>query len=52
MYTSLSNSLKRSLYIFGRAIRETGLALDRVGCTIQGRLTFKEQGLLRSFHYI
>lgn len=46
MNTSLGGSIKRSLYIFGRAIRETGLALDRVGCRIQGRLAFKEQGLL------
>jgi len=27
---------------FGRAIRETGHALDRLGCTIAGKQTFKE----------
>jgi len=35
--------VKKALYVTGRAVRETGQALDRLGCAIQGRLAFKEQ---------
>lgn len=33
---------KKSLYIAGRLVRETGQALDRFGCALQGRLAYKE----------
>ena len=31
------------LYCLGRAFRETGLALDRLGCRLEGNLAFKEE---------
>lgn len=33
---------KVAMNIFGKAIRETGQALDRLGCTIAGKESFKE----------
>ena len=35
--------VKKTLYYAGRVVRETGQALDRLGCSIQGRLAYKEQ---------
>eukprot|EP00245_Coleochaete_scutata_P006041 TRINITY_DN20151_c0_g1_i1.p1 TRINITY_DN20151_c0_g1~~TRINITY_DN20151_c0_g1_i1.p1 ORF type:complete len:257 (+),score=46.86 TRINITY_DN20151_c0_g1_i1:213-983(+) len=35
--------LGRALYSIGFWIRETGQALDRLGCTLQGKYGFKEQ---------
>lgn len=37
--------LKRGLYVFGRSIRETGQAIDRIGCMIQRRQPYKEQSM-------
>jgi adenine/guanine phosphoribosyltransferase-like PRPP-binding protein len=31
------------MYALGRALRESGQALDRVGCRLQGRLAYVEQ---------
>lgn len=39
----LSLLTKKALYYTGRTVRETGQALDRLGCLIQGRLAYKEQ---------
>eukprot|EP00270_Netrium_digitus_P021815 TRINITY_DN956_c0_g1_i1.p1 TRINITY_DN956_c0_g1~~TRINITY_DN956_c0_g1_i1.p1 ORF type:complete len:274 (-),score=62.36 TRINITY_DN956_c0_g1_i1:199-981(-) len=36
-------SLGRMLYSFGFLVRETGQALDRLGCRIQGNYAFQEQ---------
>jgi len=35
--------VKKTLYFAGRTVRETGQALDRLGCVLQGRLAYKEQ---------
>jgi len=35
--------LGRILFYFGRSIRETGLALERTGCRLQGRYLFAEE---------
>jgi len=35
--------LKKFCYHFGYTLRETGQALDRVGCTLQGEFAFREQ---------
>eukprot|EP00013_Stygamoeba_regulata_P024643 CAMPEP_0177653390 /NCGR_PEP_ID=MMETSP0447-20121125/13710_1 /TAXON_ID=0 /ORGANISM="Stygamoeba regulata, Strain BSH-02190019" /LENGTH=289 /DNA_ID=CAMNT_0019156843 /DNA_START=46 /DNA_END=915 /DNA_ORIENTATION=+ len=35
--------LKAIAFHFGQALRETGQALDRVGCIVQGNMAFKEQ---------
>eukprot|EP00298_Acanthocystis_sp_HF-20_P022521 c30498_g1_i1.p1 GENE.c30498_g1_i1~~c30498_g1_i1.p1 ORF type:complete len:240 (+),score=116.12 c30498_g1_i1:52-771(+) len=35
--------LKRATYLFGLAVRETGQALDRVGCRMQDKYMFKEK---------
>jgi uncharacterized lipoprotein len=34
--------MKRVSHLFGRALRETGQALDRVGLTVSGNEIFKE----------
>jgi len=39
----LTKSVRRGGYIVGRAIRETGQALDRLGSALQGNLAYKEQ---------
>jgi len=35
--------LQRTFYILGNLVRQTGQALDRVGCVLQGNNGFKEQ---------
>ena len=35
--------MARVLSAFGRAFRETGLALDRVGSSLQGNFAFREE---------
>jgi len=35
--------MQRLLYLIGRGVRETGQALDRVGCRLQGNFSFREQ---------
>lgn len=35
--------IRRFAYVLGRAVRETGQALDRVGCRLQGNYSFVEQ---------
>jgi len=34
--------IRKASHLFGRALRETGQALDRVGLTIAGTETFRE----------
>jgi hypothetical protein len=34
--------MSRAVNLFGRAIRETGQAMDRLGLLISGNLTYKE----------
>lgn len=41
--------VKKALYYSGRAVREAGQSLDRLGCSLQGRLGFKEQRACFSF---
>jgi hypothetical protein len=40
---TFSLGLRRVVHIAGRALRETGQALDRAGATIQGNYAYKEQ---------
>jgi len=35
--------MKKLVYLAGNALRETGQALDRVGCQLQGNFAYKEQ---------
>ena len=35
-------TLGRVVYSLGKAVRETGQALDRLGCRLQGVTAFKE----------
>eukprot|EP01122_Echinamoeba_exundans_P004942 TRINITY_DN15143_c0_g1_i1.p1 TRINITY_DN15143_c0_g1~~TRINITY_DN15143_c0_g1_i1.p1 ORF type:complete len:252 (-),score=72.57 TRINITY_DN15143_c0_g1_i1:256-1011(-) len=39
----LYKSLRRVGYVAGRALRETGQALDRAGCALAGNFAYKEQ---------
>lgn len=39
------DKIQRSVYVLGRAIRETGQALERVGCMVQRKLIYKEQSM-------
>lgn len=35
--------MSRVLHAVGKALRETGLALDRAGATLQGSFAFREE---------
>lgn len=35
--------MRRAAYSAGMMIRETGQALDRLGCRLQGKYAFREQ---------
>lgn len=39
----MAGAIEKVLYVFGRSLRETGLALDRLGCTLQGSYAFREE---------
>ena len=36
-------AMARMLYSLGSMVRETGQALDRLGCTLQGSFAYREQ---------
>merc|ERR1712000_398365 len=40
---TMSSFFGRMMFGLGRGVRETGQALDRVGCKIQGNLAFVEE---------
>jgi hypothetical protein len=38
--------IRRFFYLVGRGIRETGQAIDRIGCRFQGNYAFVEQCMI------
>ena len=43
-------SMGRMLYSIGFWVRETGQALDRLGCSLQGNAAFKEECTTQKCH--
>ena len=39
---AITSSMSRIMFALGTALRETGQALDRVGCSMQGSSAFRE----------
>lgn len=44
--------VKQALFFVGRGIRESGQALDRLGCRVQGNFSFREECMLEESSYL